>query len=466
MDYLPIFANLKNRPVLVIGAGEIAYRKIQLLLEAQAAVQVIALQVNEQVQELIDNGVVCWVKKEFVPEDVNQAVLTIAATDDATVNQQVYDAGVRYHRMVNVVDNKELCQFIVPAIVDRSPVQIAISTGGAAPVLARQLRQKLEQELPSYIGDMAQLAQQYRPLVKTVLTEATARRLFWEQLFADPQFVYYVATQHLTDAEQLLQKRLRDDAQKTVAGHVTLVGAGPGDATLLTIGGLQALQAADVVLYDALVGEGVLQLIRRDAQRVAVGKRANAHSVAQEQTNQLLLDYAQQGLRVVRLKGGDPFVFGRGAEEIEVLQQAGVSYSIVPGVTAALGATAYAGIPLTHRDHAQTAMLITGHCRPEGDEVDWSTLARSRQTLVIYMGTIKAAEISAELIANGKAADTPVAIISQGTLPTQQVQIGVLSELTQMAQQAVRPALIVIGSVVKLHEKLQWFEASQIESAI
>lgn len=460
MDYLPIFAHLKNRPVLVIGGGEIAYRKIQLLLEAGACVQVIARCLGAEVQALVNSDALTWLKSEFVEEDVNRGVLTIAATNDTELNQRVYRAGEAHHRLVNVVDNKVFCSFIVPAIVDRSPVQIAISTGGASPVLARQLREKLEQELPPQLGTMARLAQQYRPLVKSTLSHSNARRIFWEQLFANPLFEQYVAQQQLFKAQEVLKACLSKCSLEQVAGHVTLVGAGPGDAGLLTIKGFQALQAADVVLYDALVSEGILNFIRRDAKRISVGKRVQDHSVSQSEINQLLLNYANQGLRVVRLKGGDPFVFGRGAEEIEVLQQAHVPYSIVPGITAALGATAYAGIPLTHRDYAQSALLITGHCRADGDEIDWPTLARARQTLVVYMGTIKAVEISTRLIAEGKSAKTPVAIISQGTLINQKTQVGVLSELGAMAEHAVRPALIVIGEVVTLHKKLDWFKSN------
>lgn len=457
MEYLPVFANLKNRPALVVGAGEVAYLKIQLLLQAGAQVQVIAADLHQDVEALVNSQQIIWLKKVFAPEDVNTSLLTIAASDDTELNERVSQAGMTYNRLVNVVDQPALCSFIVPAIVDRSPIQVAISTGGSSPVLARQLREKLEQELPQHLGSMARLAQQYRPLVKHTLSNPQARRVFWEQLFACPVFAQQIANQQFAEAERVLQSKLNDSQLNQHTGHVTLVGAGPGDAGLLTIKGFQALQAADVVLYDALVGEEVLGFIRRDAKRVSVGKRANGHSVAQEQTNQLLVDYVKQGLRVVRLKGGDPFVFGRGAEELEVLQDAGASYSIVPGITAALGATAYAGIPLTHRHYAQAALLITGHCRADGDEIDWPSLARARQTLVVYMGTIKAAEISSQLIAQGKAAETPVAIISQGTLLSQQVQVGTLNNLADMAQQAIRPALIVIGEVVKLHDKLNWF---------
>lgn len=450
MNYFPIFASLRNRPVLVVGAGEVACRKIELLRQAGAQVKIIAQHLSTEVQHLVDKEAVSWWKKDFQADDVNHAVLTIAATNDAELNQQVALAGEAYLRLVNVVDDPALCQFIVPAIVDRSPVQIAISTGGAAPVLARQIRQKLEQELPQHLGAMAQLAQRFRAEVKTRLATLLARRLFWERLFTQPTFSHLVAQAQWDAASAYLVNELDQASQHTPRGLVSLVGAGPGDAGLLSLNGYQALQAADVVLYDALVGEGVLDLIRRDAQRIAVGKRAHLDSVSQAETNRLLLHYAQQGLRVVRLKGGDPYVFGRGAEEVEVLKAAGVDYQVIPGVTAALGATAAAGIPLTHRSYAQSVVMVTGHCRPEGHEVNWAGLAQERQTLVIYMGTIKATEITSELMAHGKAGSTPVAIISQGSLPTQTVARGQLAELPQLAQTAQRPALIVIGEVARL----------------
>ncbi len=459
MEHFPIFTQLHHRHVLVIGAGEVAYRKIDLLLKAGALVNVIANKLSKAVETLHTAGKITWLGSQFHDEDVNLAVLTIAATNDAKLNQQVYQAGLRYHRLVNVVDQQALCGFIVPSIVDRSPLQVAISTSGASPVLARRLREQLEAALPSHLADQATLARANRDVVKKALPNVADRRLFWEKLFDNPIFTQLISKQQLVAAEQLLRTNLIDQSTREKQGSVTLVGAGPGDAGLLTLKGLQAIQAADIVLYDALVGQGVLDLIRRDAKLLAVGKRAHAHSVAQETTNQLLIDYAKQGLRVVRLKGGDPFVFGRGAEEIEVLKAANIAYSIVPGVTAALGATAYAGIPLTHRDYAQSATFITGHCRAHGDDIQWDSLAKSRQTLAIYMGTIKANEISQSLIEHGKSAQTPVAIISQGTLPSQSVQLGTLQDLPQLAEQAQTPALIVIGEVVNLHRDLQWFGA-------
>lgn len=268
-----------------------------------------------------------------------------------------------------------------------------------------------------------------------------------------------MAQGRLNDAEAEFNTQLAGWQSKQ--GEVALVGAGPGDAGLLTVHALQAMQAADVVLYDALVSDEIRALIRKDADKICVGKRAGLHQVQQEETNRLLVRYAQQGKRVVRLKGGDPFVFGRGGEEAQELAQAGIPFRIIPGITAALGATAYAGIPLTHRDCAQTALFITGHCRTDGQDLHWQTLARGRQTLVVYMGTIKAAEIAGQLIAHGRAADTPAAVISNGTLARQSVQTGLLRDLPAMAAVAPRPALMVIGEVVALRDELKWFADHQ-----
>lgn len=240
-------------------------------------------------------------------------------------------------------------------------------------------------------------------------------------------------------------------------GEVALVGAGPGDPELLTLKALNYLQQAEVVLYDYLVSDEIMALVANDAILVCVGKRAGHHSVPQEKTNQLLVDFAKQGYKVVRIKGGDPFVFGRGGEELEVLADAGVTFQVVPGITAAAGATAYAGIPLTHRDYAQSAMFITGHLKAESDQLDWSTLARGQQTLVIYMGLMKSNYIQEQLIKHGRRAPTPIAIIERGTQLSQKVFKGQLSELSDLAKKAEAPALIVIGEVVQLSQKLDWF---------
>ncbi|WP_440865672.1 siroheme synthase CysG [Symbiopectobacterium purcellii] len=454
MNYLPLFADVKQRVVLVVGGGEVATRKIDLLLRAGADVHVVAKSLAEPLLAKHNAGQLHWLAQAFSPEQVDKAFLVIAATDDVALNAAVSQAAQQRYRLVNVVDDQPKCSFIFPSIVDRSPLVVAISSGGQAPVLARLLREKLEALLPASLGDMARVAGEWRDRVKERFHSMRARRQFWERLFNSP-FADQIAAGQQAVAEETLRQQL--DQPQQVPGDVALVGAGPGDAGLLTLRGLQLIQLADVVLYDHLVSPEVLELVRRDAEKICVGKRASAHSLPQGEINRLLFTLASSGKRVVRLKGGDPFIFGRGGEEVQYLAKAGIPFQIVPGITAAAGVTAYAGIPLTHRDYAQSVLFITGHCRPDGEALDWSTLARGRQTLAIYMGTVKAAEISQQLIAHGRAPDTPVAVISRGTRADQSVNIGTLAQLEALAHQAPTPALLVIGEVVALHHQLDWF---------
>ncbi|EOI6835784.1 TPA: siroheme synthase CysG [Yersinia enterocolitica] len=464
MDYLPLFADLKQRPVLVVGGGEVAARKIDLLHRAGAQVRVVAQTLSSELEQLHQDGRIHWLALDFLPEQLDEVFLVIAATNDTALNAAVFAAADKRHLLANVVDDQPRCSFIFPSIVDRSPLVVAISSAGQAPVLARILREKLEALLPSSLGDMAAVAGRWRGRVKQHVASMGERRRFWENAFSG-RFASLISRGQLAQAEEELQLSL--EGQNRNQGEVALVGAGPGDPGLLTLRGLQVIQQADVVLYDHLVSPEVLDLVRRDAQRICVGKRAGSHSVAQEETNQLLVTLAQRGKRVVRLKGGDPFIFGRGGEELQVVARAGIPFHIVPGVTAASGATAYAGIPLTHRDYAQSVTFITGHCRADGDDVDWQALARGRQTLAIYMGTVKAAEISQQLIAHGRASTTPVAVIGRGTRADQQVLTGTLAELELLAHQASTPALLVIGEVVDLHHQIAWFgQQPQIEQAI
>ncbi|AUC41920.1 Siroheme synthase / Precorrin-2 oxidase / Sirohydrochlorin ferrochelatase [Dickeya solani RNS 08.23.3.1.A] len=440
--------------MLVVGGGEVATRKIDLLQRAGADVRVAARSLCEPLHAQHQAGRLAWVAQEFSPALLDNVFLVIAATDDAALNATVFEEANRRQLLVNVVDDQPKCSFIFPSLIDRSPLMVAISSGGQAPVLARLLREKLEALLPARLGHMAELAGKWRSRIKQRLASVTERRRFWERIFTG-RFSSLVAAGQLAQAEQELALQL---AQPDVRqGEVALVGAGPGDAGLLTLRGLQVIQQADVVLYDHLVSDEVLDLVRRDAERICVGKRASAHLLPQDEINALLVKLAQEGKRVVRLKGGDPFIFGRGGEELQQVAQAGIPFQVVPGITAAAGATAYAGIPLTHRDYAQSVIFITGHCRPDGDALDWSTLARGRQTLAIYMGTVKSAEISQQLIAHGRAPHTPVAVIGRGTRQDQQVLIGMLAELEQLAQQAPTPALLVIGEVVNLHQHIAWF---------
>jgi len=457
MDYLPIFADIKRRPCLVVGGGDVAWRKARMLLKAGADVRVIARELNDDFQQALQAGRITHQGEEFVPSDLDGIFLAIAATERKAVNALVYQSANQRQVMVNVVDDIQRCSFIVPSTVDRSPIIVAISSSGKAPVLARLIREKLEALLPQHLGRMASIAGRFRERLAQTVSSVTARRYFWEQAF-DGRFSELVASGQEQEAEQELVS-LSQQAQQLILpqGQVALIGAGPGDAGLLTLRALQLMQQADVVLYDYLVSDEVMDLVRRDAELVCVGKKAGFHSVPQEETNQLIVRYAEQGKRVVRLKGGDPFVFGRGGEELEVLFDAGIPFQVVPGITAAAGATAYAGIPLTHRDYAQTAMFITGHLKPDGDQLDWSTLARGKQTLVIYMGLMKSSHIQQQLLGHGRAADTPVAIIERGTQKSQKVLKGQLGELATLAQNAASPSLIVIGEVVNLSEKLHWF---------
>nr|WP_245209852.1 siroheme synthase CysG [Serratia sp. PL17] len=449
---------MKQRPVLVVGGGEVAARKVDLLLRAGAEIRIVAQSLSPILEQLRQQGHIHWLGQAFAAQQLDEVFLVIAATDDSALNAQVFAEADKRRVLANVVDDQPRCSFIFPSIIDRSPLVVAVSSSGQAPVLARMLREKLEALLPASLGQMAEVAGRWRGQVKHKLNAIGERRRFWEKTFSG-RFSTLVASGQTAEAERQLEQNLQEFAlgSEGSQGEIALVGAGPGDVGLLTLRGLQVMQQADVVLYDHLVSDEILDLVRRDAERICVGKRAGAHSVIQEETNRLLVELAQQGKRVVRLKGGDPFIFGRGGEELQVAAAAGIPFQVVPGVTAAAGATAYAGIPLTHRDHAQSVTFITGHCRPDGEGLDWADLARARQTLAIYMGTMKAADISQRLIAHGRAATTPVAVISRGTRADQRVQIGTLQQLEELAQQAPLPALLVIGEVVELHHQIAWF---------
>lgn len=463
MNHYPIFTQLHQRKVLLVGGGHVAERKAGALLEAGAHLLVVAQQTTARFKEWFDRQQAEHISTEFSPDLLNGIFLVIAATSDHALNRRIFQAAEAAATFCNCVDQPDCCSFIVPALIDRNPIQVAVSSGGHAPVLARLIRQQIELLLPFSIGRAAAIAGRWRKRVKATLHNMSERRRFWEYLFEHSRFNQYIARGNESAAETLLQQQLTQH-QPLPQGEVTLVGAGPGDAGLLTLHALQAIQAADVVLYDALVSAEVLDLVRRDALKISVGKRCGHHQVQQQQTNELLVQWAQQGKRVVRLKGGDPFIFGRGGEECAILQAAEIPFRIIPGISAGLGATAYAGIPLTHRDYAQSVLFITGHQQLADQPYGWQTLARNRQTLVIYMGTLKAAEISRQLINHGRAADTPVAIISHGTLSSQSVLTGRLHQLADLAQQADTPALMVIGEVVQLREQLAWFNQTDNQS--
>ncbi|TNI72401.1 siroheme synthase CysG [Aeromonas media] len=455
MDYLPIFCRLDNKPVLLVGGGEVAARKARLLLDAGARLTVVSPALDPELAELAANGSIEWLAGEFAPAQLTGKWLVVAATDRREVNALVYQSANQARIFANVVDDPKRSSFIMPSIIDRSPLMVAISSGGKAPVLARLLREKLEALLPQHLGAVATFAGGLRDRVKARFASMGERRQFWERLLGADRLGQALARGDKAAANQLADSLFADDA--ATKGEVILVGAGPGDPGLLTLHALRQMQQADVVVYDRLVSDEVMALVRRDARRIFVGKQAGNHCVPQEGINQLLLEEAKKGQRVVRLKGGDPFIFGRGGEELETLVGSGVGFQVVPGITAASGCAAYAGIPLTHRDHAQSVRFVTAHGKGGARDLDWPLLARDRQTLVFYMGLSSCAEIREQLIAHGKGGDTPVALIERGTQPSQRVIRGTLDQLPELAIGVESPALIMVGSVVTLADKLAWF---------
>lgn len=456
MDYFPIFCQLKDKPCLLVGGGEIAERKARLLMDAGAIISVIAPSFTEQFMQWHTEHKLSCITGVFTADHLSGKWLVIAATDSEQINQQVFQSATEKQIFCNVVDSPEQASFIMPSIIDRSPIVVAISSGGKAPVLARILREKIEQQLPNYLGALAQLAGTLREQIKQRFSSMSARRYFWEQFFADKTLQSEIEAQRSDGIEQRISALLSENQQPQ--GSVVLVGAGPGDAGLMTIKGLQQCQQADVVVYDRLVSDEVMGLVRRDAQRIYVGKQAGFHCVPQDEINQILIKEATAGKRVVRLKGGDPFIFGRGSEELEALIEHHIPFSVIPGITAASGCTTYAGIPLTHRDYAQSVRFITGHGKGLND-AQWQCIAQDNQTLVFYMGLSKASYIQQMLLNQNMRATMPIAIIEKGTLATQKVVVGQLCQLTKMAETMESPALIIVGEVVKLNKKLQWFQS-------
>lgn len=455
MDYLPIFCRLDNKPVLLVGGGEVAQRKARLLLDAGAQLTVVAPDLDPELAELAANGTIEWLDAEFAPAHLTGKWLVVAATDRREVNALVYQSANMARIFANVVDDPKRSSFIMPSIIDRSPLMVAISSGGKAPVLARLLREKLEALLPQHLGAVAAFAGSLRERVKARFATMGERRRFWERLLGADRLGQALARGDSASAHQLADNLFADESQ--TGGEVVLVGAGPGDPGLLTLHALRQMQQADVVVYDRLVSDEVMALVRRDAKRIFVGKQAGNHCVPQEGINQLLLEEAKKGQRVVRLKGGDPFIFGRGGEELETLVGTGIGFQVVPGITAASGCAAYAGIPLTHRDHAQSVRFVTAHGKGGAQDLDWPLLAKDRQTLVFYMGLSSCATIREQLLTHGKAGDTPVALIERGTQLCQRVIRGPLDRLPELAVGVESPALIMVGSVVTLADQLAWF---------
>lgn len=452
MQTFPLFLSLQGRRALIVGGGDAAARKAELLLKAGAQLSLVAGTVGGEIAQLIAEGHISWAGCTFHDSELDGVSLVIVASEDEAEQARVSTAAQKRCVPVNVVDRPALSSFIMPAIVDRSPVTIAISTGGAAPALARRVRAEIERSLPAALGRLARFADVFREQVRRTLAVPRARRRFWDRVFEGRVGELALAGDEIGARRELI--RLLDSARSETAsvGMVHLVGAGPGDPDLLTLKAHRLLQRADVVVYDRLVSDEVLSMARRDAERVYVGKRRANHCVPQQEINDRLVALARAGKSVVRLKGGDPFVFGRGGEEVEALVKAGIAVEVVPGVTAALGCASSAGIPLTHRDHAQACVLVTGHLKDGSVDLDWQMLSRPRQTVVIYMGVGALQQIASQLVAHGLPASTPVALIEHGTTERERRVVGTLGTIEGQAQRAALtgPTLCMVGEVVGL----------------
>ncbi len=462
MDYFPIFIDIKSKRCLVVGGGGVAERKTASLLKSGADVVLIAPSLTNSLSSWRDAGQLTHIDREFDDKDLAGAYLVIAATNNKQVNRRIAELADNQRIPVNVADQPKLCSFIVPSVIDRSPVVVAVSTGGASPVLARLIRSRLESMIPSGYGHLAKLCSHFRQRVKETFSNPTDRRLFWDRVL-DGGVAERVFSGHAEEANQLMEKALGEAQEFDGMGEVYLVGAGPGDPDLLTFRALRLMQQADVVVYDRLVAKPILEMTRHDAEHIYVGKERDKHTMRQEEINKLLARLAKAGKRVVRLKGGDPFIFGRGGEEIDTLAEEGVPFQVIPGITAAAGCASYAGIPLTHRDYAQSVTFVTGHLKDGTMNLNWEMLAQPNQTTVFYMGLVGLPVICKELQAHGVASDMPIALVQQGTTQMQRVFTGTLSNIQEIVEREKPkpPTLIIVGRVVELQEKLSWYKAPE-----
>lgn len=461
MDYLPIFVDIKNKPCLIVGGGAVAARKADLFIKAGAIVTVVAPELKAEMKHHLAHGKIVWEIATFSADAMGRfpkPKYVISATDEQSVNEAVYRYCQQNDIPVNVADQTEYCDFILPAIVDRDPMTIAISTGGRSPVLARLMKARLETMIPSGFSRLADLVGRYRQKVKDSISSLDGRKAFWESLL-DGAFIDKAVHGKQGEAEQQLEKKIEDvkaHGQIEPEGEVYLIGAGPGDPDLMTFKGLRLLQQADVILYDRLVAPEIIEMARREAERIYVGKKDKWHKVQQPDIGLMMVELAKQGKRVARLKGGDPYIFGRGAEEAEVLVEHGVSYEVVPGITAAAGCSMYAGFPLTHREYAQSVSLVTGHQQAGAEGIDYARLANSGDTMVFYMGVKNAPKIQAGLIEHGMSPTTPVAIIEKGTTAEQRDTFCTLESLSStLTENDIKPpALIVVGEVINVRNRI------------
>ena len=462
MKYFPFFMELSKQSILLIGGGEVAERKLDLLLKANASVTIVSPEFTSYIEELFVNKNINPVKDYYNIKYLTSAsfAFVIAATNDESLNEQIAKDANDNKILVNVVDKPKICDFIFPSILERGPITVAVSTGGASPVLARMLRTKLETMIPGAYGRLAKIVSENRIPVRKKLVNSKSNGIFWEQML-NGKFLELVLSGQDEEAIKFLNIEIDNfDEQKKGEGEVYLVGAGPGDPDLLTFRALRLMQQADVALYDRLVHPSIIDLIRRDAEKIYVGKQRDNHTVRQEEINALLVKYAKEGKRVLRLKGGDPFIFGRGGEEIDSLVDNNISFQVVPGITSASGCSAYSGIPLTHRDHAQSCIFVTGHLKKGKLDLNWEKLIQPNQTIVFYMGLVSIDIICSQLIKFGLDPKTPCALVEQGTTRNQKVYASTIDEMNNLVkkEKPSAPTIFIIGHVVTLREKLNWYK--------
>jgi len=461
MINLPIFIKLQTQHCLVVGGGIVAVRKIKQLLAAGAKVFVVAPDICDELNKIIESEEINYIKENYTQKYMEGKKIVVAATNDKQLNTEIANHAKTKGILVNIVDNPEAGNFILPSIIDRSPIVIAVSTSGVAPVLTKLLSTRIETIVPFNYGKLATLISQFRLSVKEKIPNRRDQRRFWENVLDGPIAEMFYAGQK-EKTLKLLEKQLGNEKLNIDSrGEVYLVGGGPGDPELLTFRALRLMQQADVVLYDRLVAPKILDFVRKDAKRIYVGKERDRHALPQAEINQLLVDLARQGKRVLRLKGGDPFMFGRGGEEIDLLHENNIPFQIVPGITAANGCASYAGIPLTHRDYAQSCLFVTGHLKDGTMNLNWQTLVQPQQTLAVYMGTHSLDILSNKLIEHGMKKSMPAAIIQQGTTGDQNIYLSTIENLPKVPKEnnVKPPSMIIIGEVVSLHKKLAWYQS-------
>ena len=459
MSYLPLFIETTGKKCLIVGGGKVASRKLIPILKSKMKVTLISPEVIEEIElNFQKNKNLKIIKRKFEPEDIEGQFLIIAATNEKTTNQRIAKLSKDNNILVNMAEDSLSGNTLIPSVVDRDPIKIAVSSGAASPILTRLVKTKLETVIPYSFSKLADIMMEYRDVVKKNFLKISDRRKFWE-VFLDGPVSEMVLSGHIDKAKKALDESLKENKFLEKTGEVYLVGAGPGDPELLSFKALRLMQKADIVIYDRLVSRPIMNLIRQDAEKIYVGKQRADHAMPQENINQLLARLALEGKKVLRLKGGDPFIFGRGGEEIESLIKDDIPFQIVPGITAASGCASYAGIPLTHRDYSQACIFVTGHLRDGTVNLNWEMLAHEKQTLIFYMGMHGSKIICEELIKHGLSDETLAALIVKGTTEDQEVIIGNLKNMPEiiMDRKIVPPTLLIIGDVVKLHNKLKWF---------